>query len=99
MRKDIWNVDCGIWQVDYEQNTSWIVEDINDDSIPDRPSTSTIDENIEAVKKTILDNLRITIRELADDVSILFGSRQAIFTDFLGMKRTAAKIVPELLNF
>ena len=40
-----------------------------------------------------------TIREVADDVGISFGSCQAIFTDVLEMKRAAAKIVPELLNF
>ena len=48
----------------------------------------------EHVKKVILDNLRITIREVADDAGISFGSCQAIFTDVLGMKRAAAKIVP-----
>ena len=48
--------------------------------------------------KIILDNRRITIREIADDVGILFSSCQAIFTDVLGMKRAVAKIVPKLLN-
>ena len=52
-------------------------EDVNDDARPGRPSTSTIDENIEAVKKRILANRRITIREVADDVGISFGSCQA----------------------
>ena len=74
-------------------------EDVNDDGRPGRPNMSTIKENIEAVKKMILDNRRNTIRELADDVGISFGSWQAIFTDVLGMKRVAAKIVPKLLNF
>ena len=49
-------------------------EDVNDDACPVRPRTSTTDENIEAVKKMILDNRRITIREVADDIGILFGS-------------------------
>ena len=49
--------------------------------------------------KMILDNLRITIREVADDVGISFGSCQSIFTDVLGMKRAAVKIFPKLLNF
>ena len=44
-----------------------------------RPSTSNVKENIEAVKKMISDNCRITIRKLGDDVGISFGSRQAIF--------------------
>ena len=64
-----------------------------------RPSTSTTDKNIKAVKKMFLDNRRITIREVPDDVRISFGSCQAIFTNVLGIKRAAAKIVPKLLNF
>ena len=47
----------------------------------------------------ILDNLRITIREIADDIGKSFGSCQTIFTNILGMKRTAANTVPKLLNF
>ena len=47
----------------------------------------------------IFDNCRITIREVADDVGISFGSCKAIFTGVLDMKRAAAKIVPKLLNF
>ena len=74
-------------------------EDINDDARPGRPSTSTTDKNIEAVKKRILDNSGITIREVADDVGISFGSCQSIFTDVLGMKHEATNIVPKVLNF
>ena len=74
-------------------------EDVNDDAYPGRLSTSTTDENIEKVKKMILDNRRITIRLIADDVGISFGSCQAIFTDVLGMKHAATKIVPKLINF
>ena len=73
-------------------------EDVNDDTRPGRPSMSTTDENIEALKKMILDNRWITIREVADDVIISFGSCQVIFTDVLGVKRPAANIVPKLLN-
>ena len=67
-------------------------EDVNDYAISGRPSMSTTDENIEAVKKMILDNCRITILEVADDVDISFGSWQTIFTDVLGMKNAAVKI-------
>ena len=75
-------------------------EDVNDDARPGRLSTLTTNGNIEAVKKVIiLDNHRITIREVADDVGISFGSCQAIFTDVLGIKRATAKIVPKLQNF
>ena len=47
----------------------------------------------------ILNNRWITIREVADNVGILFDSSQAIFTDVLGMKLETAKIVSKLLNF
>ena len=41
-------------------------EDVNDNVRPGRPSMSTTDENIEAVKKMILNNGRFIIREAAD---------------------------------
>ena len=47
-------------------------EDVNDDARPNRQSMSTTDVNIEAVKKMILDNRRITTREVADVVGISF---------------------------
>ena len=43
----------------------------------------------------ILDNHQITIKKVADDVGISFGSCQAIFTNVLGMNLAATK----LLNF
>ena len=70
-------------------------EDVNDDI----PSTSTTGENIKAVKEMILDNRRITIREIGNDVGISFGSCQAIFTDVLGMKSAVAKIAPKITIF
>ena len=59
-------------------------EDVNDDACPGRPITSTTDENIEAVKKMILDNRRITIRDVADllIIAISFGSCQTILRMF-----------------
>ena len=73
-------------------------EDVNGDAGPGRLSTSATEENFEAGKKMIFDNSRITIREVADDVGISFGSCQAIFTGVLGMNPAAAKVVPKLLN-
>ena len=68
---------------------------VYNDALPGRPSMSTTRENIEAVKKMILDNRRFSIREVANDVGI---SCQAIFTDVLAIKHAAAKIFPKLLN-
>ena len=49
-------------------------QDVNGYTRLGRPITSTSDENIKAVKKMILNNPRITIREVADDIGISFGS-------------------------
>ena len=74
-------------------------EEMNDDARPGRPCTSTINENTEAVKEIVMENRRITIREVAEDVGISVGSCHAIFSDILDLKRVAAKFVPKLLNF
>jgi len=73
-------------------------EDVNDDARSGRPSISITDENVEEVKKIVMENHRIT-REVVEDVSISVGSYHTIFSDVLGMKRVAAKFVPKLLNF
>ncbi|KAG5338020.1 SETMR methyltransferase, partial [Acromyrmex heyeri] len=74
-------------------------EDVNDEERARRPSTSTTDENIDEVKKIVLANRRITVREVAEDLNISIGSCHSIFTNDLGMRRVAAKFVPKLLNF
>ena len=74
-------------------------EDVEDDERPGRLSTSTIDENVEKMKKMVMNDRRIIIREVADEVGISIGSCHEIFSNVLGMKRVAAKFVPKLLNF
>jgi len=51
-------------------------EDVEDDERVGRPGTSTIDENVEEIKKIVLDNRRIIIREVAEEV--LHRLREAI---------------------
>ena len=62
---------------------------------PGRPSTSTIDETIEAVMKIILNNRWINIRVVTDVVGIC----NTIFTDILGIKHAAAMIGLKVQNF
>ena len=71
---------------------------MNDDACPGRPSTSTTNENTKAVKKIVMENRRITIREVAEDVGISVGSCHAVFSDIFCLKHVAAKFVPKLLN-
>ena len=70
----------------------------DDDPKPGRPSTSTDDTHVERVKSLVRANRRMTIRELADEVNISFGSRKAILTDILGMSRVASIFVPRVLT-
>lgn len=74
-------------------------ENVEDDECPGRLSTLTADDYVEKVKKTIMDNLRIIIRDIVDDVGILIGLFYAICTDILSIKRVEVKFVPKLLNF
>ena len=54
-------------------------EDVNDEESAGRPSTSTTDANIDEVKKIVLVNRQITIREI-EDLNISIGSCHSIFT-------------------
>ena len=99
MCKNIWNVVCGVWNSSSNNQFNGGREDVNDDARPGRPSTSTADENIEAVMKMLLDSRWITIRDDDADIGISFGLCEAICTDILGIKRAAAKIFPKLLHF
>ena len=59
--------------------------DVEYDERPGRPSTSTTDENVEKVKEMVMNDRRITIREVADDIGISIGSFHEIFSNVLGM--------------
>ena len=59
---------------------------------------STDDVHIYTVRDLILLNHRLTIREIAEDVDISFGSCQAILTEKLNMYHVTAKFVPCVLT-
>jgi len=64
------------------------------DEIPRQQTTFTFD----AVRHLILQNRRLTIREIAEVVGISFGSCQAILTEKLNMQRVATKFVSRVLT-
>jgi hypothetical protein len=49
------------------------------------------------VRFSMLDNQRITIRELSDELGLSFCLVQSKMTEDLGMKRITVKFVPKLL--
>jgi len=65
---------------------------------PGRPSTSKTNETVARVREIIRNNRRLTIREVAENIGISYGSCQEILTKELGMSRIAAKFVPHLLT-
>ena len=69
-----------------------------DDPCPGRPSTSHTEETVARVRKIIRADRRLTIREVAEEVRIAFGTCQKILTEDLQMRRVTAKFVPRLLT-
>ena len=55
-------------------------EDVNDEEPAGRSSSSTTDENIDEVKKIVLVNRRITVREVPEDLNISIGSYHSILS-------------------
>ena len=49
------------------------------------------------VKETVLENRRVGIREVAEDLNISYGSTQHISLNVLGMKHGNTRLVPKLV--
>jgi hypothetical protein len=64
-----------------------------------RPSTSIDDDHVNKVKQIVLQNRRVSAREIARDIGIPKTSVHRILTDILQMARVSARIVPKELNF
>jgi len=50
------------------------------------------------VRSAVLDNWKITIGELSDELGLSFGSVQSILTEDLGIKLVSVKFVSEVLT-
>jgi hypothetical protein len=66
----------------------------DDDRHSGRPSISKTDEIVTKVMEAICSNRRLTVCEVAKEVSISKTVCHEILTQNLGMSRTAAKFVP-----
>ena len=74
-------------------------ESVEDDERSGRPSTTKTDENINKIKGWMTVSRKLTIREIAEESNIAYGSAQDILVNDLGLRRVAAKLVPKDLNF
>ena len=69
-----------------------------DDLHPGRPSTSHTEETVARVREIIRADRYLTIREVAEEVRIAFGTCQKLLTEDLRMRSVTAKFVPCLLT-
>ena len=74
-------------------------ESVEDDERSGRPSTAKTDENINKIKGWMTVSHKLTIREIAEELNIAYGSAQDILVNDLGLRRVAAKLLPKDLNF
>ena len=63
-----------------------------------RPSTSRKEEVVEEVHRKVMEDRRLTVREIAADVGISTGSVHSILTEDLCLRRVSAKFIPKLLT-
>ncbi|GFV69830.1 FLJ37770-like protein, partial [Trichonephila clavipes] len=76
-----------------------VVQNVEDDSRPGRPSTSKTDENVEKVTSLIRSDRRLSIRAIAETVNIDKECVRQILHDNLNMQKVCAKMVPKILTF
>jgi len=66
-------------------------ESAEDEEGSGRPSTSKTQENVERVREMVRSNMRLTIREISEDLNISYGSVQNILSADLNMRRVSDK--------
>ncbi|UYV67099.1 hypothetical protein LAZ67_4003889 [Cordylochernes scorpioides] len=74
-------------------------EETADNECSGIPSTSTTPEKVDKVLELVREDRRITVRKVADEAGISFGSTQSIIKDILGVRRLNAVLVPKDLTF
>ena len=70
---------------------------MEDDPRSERPTTSR-NKNVECVREKVRSDCRLTVRMIADELSMNSERVWRIITEDLGMRKVCAKMVPRLLN-
>lgn len=72
-----WNIGCSIWEKKVYKLWKFVTERrevVNDDARTRRPSTVTVDKNVEAKKTIFMQNRRFTIISVNEDVDFFTQS-------------------------
>ena len=70
---------------------------VESDACSGRPSTSRNDELIDQVRILVIQDRRVTVPELAEEVGISTGSVHSVLTDDLAMRSVSAKSASSFL--
>jgi len=71
---------------------------VDDDECIGRPTSCTTPETVPRIQELFHQNRRLTIRDIAVEVEVGYGTCQRVLMEELGMHRVAAKFVPRILT-
>jgi len=71
---------------------------VDDDEHTGRPTSCTTPETVARIQELIRQDRHRTIRDIAEEVEVGYGTCQGVLTEELGMHRVAAKFVPRILT-
>ena len=69
-----------------------------DDERTGRPTSCTTPETVARIQELIRRDRRLTIRDIAEEVEVSYGTCQRVLKEVLGMHSFAAKFVPRILT-
>ena len=71
---------------------------VDDDKHTERPTSCTTPETVARIQQLVRQDRRRTIRDIAEEVDVGYGTCQRVLREDLGMHRVAAKFVPRILT-
>ena len=64
---------------------------VDDDEHTGRPTSCTTPETVARIQELLRQDRRLTIRDIAEEMEVGYGTCQRVLTEELGMNRVAAK--------
>jgi len=71
---------------------------VDDDEGTGRTTSCTTPETVARIQELLRQDRRLTIRDIAEEMEVGYGTCQRVLTEELGMYRAAAKFVPRILT-